>query len=171
MLHFAPRGRAASELEVYSDASWETRYSTSGGLLLYCGCLVVWWSRRQKSVSASTAEAETFAAALASREGVYARDLLELDFRTPVSGPTPLHLDNRAALDLAADPVAFRKTKHILRHAYELRERVARRVYAPVFCPSAEQLADILTKGLRPLEHARLLARLLPESADAGPGS
>ena len=59
------------EVCVYSDASWLTRNSVSGGLVLVWSCLVAWWSRLQKSVSASTAEAETYAAALASREGIY----------------------------------------------------------------------------------------------------
>ena len=52
-------------------------------------------------------------------------------------------------------------TKHILRHAWELRDRVARSVFVPFFVPTAEQLADILTKALRPGTHSALLARLL----------
>jgi len=48
------------------------------------------------------------------------RDLLE-DLGFGVIVPTPLFLDSKSALDLAADPVAFKKTKHILCHAYELR--------------------------------------------------
>ncbi len=114
----------------------------------------------QKSVSASTAEAEFFAAALASREGVYIRAFLE-DLGFPVTAPTPLYIDSKATLDLTADPVAFKKTKHILRHAYELRDRVARRVFAPTYVESARQLADILTKGLRGGVHATLLPMLL----------
>ena len=86
----------------------------SGGLVLFLGCSVVWWTRRQKSVSASSAQAEYFAAALASREGSYVRDLVA-DLGYPLSGPTPLMLDSKSAIDLAFDPVAFKRTKHILR--------------------------------------------------------
>ena len=78
-----------------------------------------------------------------------------------VATPTPLLLDSKAALDLAADPVAFKKTKHILRHAYELRDRVARRVYVTGFVDSESQLADILTKGLRVHLHRKQLEALL----------
>ena len=78
-----------------------------------------------------------------------------------VTAPTPLYLDNKATIELTQDPVAFKKTKHIMRHAYELRDRVARRVYNPVYVPTAEQLADILTKGLREDLHRALLDRLL----------
>ena len=126
------------------------------------GCPVSWWSRRQRSVSASTAEAEFFAAALASREGVYVRDFLE-DVGFAVTAPTPLYIDSRAAIDLTADPVAFKRTKHILRHAYELRDRVLRRVFVPTYVETAAQLADVLTKGLRSASHLRFLAALLPE--------
>ena len=63
-----------------------------------------------------------FFRALASREGVYARDFLD-SVGFGVTQPTPLFIDSKAALDLTADPVAFKKTKHILRHAYELRPK------------------------------------------------
>ena len=127
---------------------------------------VVWWSRRQKSVSASTAEAEFFAAALASREGVWLQDFLD-DLGYTAPSPTPLYLDSRAAIDLTRDPVAFKLTKHILRHAHELQDRVARNLFEPVFVETARQLADVLTKVLRPGVHVALLDRILPSPAPA----
>ena len=69
-------------------------------------------------------------------------------------------------VNLTEDPVAFKKTKHILRAANELRERVARCIFAPAHVASAEQYADILTKPLRPGSHALLLDRLLTEQKD-----
>ena len=81
----------------------------SGGAIFYLGVLVAWWTRRQKSVSSSSAQAEYFAAAMASREGVYLRDLLD-DIDQPVSGPTPLLLDSKSAVELTYIPVAFKKT-------------------------------------------------------------
>ena len=122
--------------------------------------MIAWWTRRQRSVSASTAEAEYFAASLAAREGVFIRDLLD-DLGFGVTSPTPLLLDSKAAINLAEDPVAFKKTKHILRAANELRDRVARCVYAPEHVASADQLADVLTKPLRPGAHAAALDSLL----------
>ena len=62
--------------------------------------------------------------------------------------------------------MAFKKTKHILRHAYELRDRVQRCVYVPRHVPTEEQLADVLTKGLRSAPHRRLVLRLLSDAAD-----
>ena len=155
------RPDSSRHLEVYSDASWAARNSTSGGLVLFAGVPVAWWTRRQKSVSASTAEAEFFAASLASREGVWLQDFLE-DLGFGATRPTPMYLDSRAAIDLTRDPVAFKLTKHILRHAHELQDRVARGFFEAKFVETALQLADILTKPLRPGVHAALLDRLLP---------
>ena len=153
----------SQEVVVYSDASWSAKHSVSGGLVLFRGALVAWWSRLQKSVSASTAEAEFFSAAMAARECVYVRDFLE-DLGFGVTAPTPILLDNQATIELTQDPVAFKKTKHILRHAYELRDRVARRVLRPVYVPTGEQLADLLTKGLTEDAHTNLLHRLLHDN-------
>jgi hypothetical protein len=124
---------------------------------------ISWWTRLQRSISASTAEAEYFSASLASREAVYLRDLLE-DIGHGASAPTPMWLDSKAAIDLTADPVAFKKTKHIMRHAYELRDRISRRLFTVAFVPSEDQLADVLTKALRPHDHARLVPRILHTS-------
>ena len=85
MLRIAP-AQNGSQLTVFSDASWTVDNSVSGGAIFYLGVLVAWWTRRQKSVSSSSAQAEYFAAAMASREGVYLRDLLD-DIDQPVSGP------------------------------------------------------------------------------------
>ena len=80
--------------------------------------------------------------------------------------PTPLYLDSKAALDLANDPAHFKLTKHILRHAYELRDRVARGVYAPTYVETSKQLADVLTKALRPGAHREFLgAALFPTAS------
>ena len=75
--------------------------------------------------------------------------------------PTPLLLDSKSAVELTYDPVAFKKTKHILRAANELRDRVAREVFRPEYVPAADQLADMLTKPLGPTAHNLMLNRML----------
>ena len=57
-------------------------------------------------------------------------------------------MDSKSAIDMAHDPVAFKKTKHIMREAHYLRDLVARRVYTPEHVASADMLADIFTKPL-----------------------
>ena len=75
--------------------------------------------------------------------------------------------------DPAFDPVAFKKTKHILRAAQFLRDQVARDVVTLRHARGAIMIADILTKGVaRPLflELLRLLDNYAAlASADAIP--
>lgn len=140
-----------SGFTAYSDASWATRLSTSGGLFLLNNCLVAWYSRLQKSVSHSSAEAEFIGASAAAREGIFHRDV-QSDLKSLPYGPTTMYLDSKSAIDLCFDAVAFKKTKHILRDAYFLRDLVQRLYYVPKHVSSENMLADILTKPLpRPL--------------------
>ena len=73
-LKFGGQGLSSStsEISAFSDSDWaeckETRRSTSGCLVVYNGDVVHWFSRRQKSVTASSAEAEYIALFEASKE-------------------------------------------------------------------------------------------------------
>ena len=96
----------------------------------------------------------------AAREGIFLCELL-VDFGRPQLQSTPMHLDSKSAIDMAFDPVAFKKTKHILRDAEYLRDLVAREVYAPTHVPSAEQVADIFTKALLRATFVALRAHLV----------
>ena len=72
-----------------------------------------------------------------------------------------LYLDSKSAIDLAFDAVAFKKTKHVLRDAYFLRDLVVRLVYKPVHVCSADQLADIQTKALPRITFSRLVDAIM----------
>ncbi|RPG32542.1 MAG: hypothetical protein CBB72_010845 [Muricauda sp. TMED12] len=132
---------------VYTDADWSAKFSTAGAAIYVYGGVVVWHSRLQRSVSHSTAEAEYMAASMAAREAAFMRDLW-LDLGHLPSGPTPLLMDSKSAIDMAFDPVAFKKTKHIMRDAEYLRDVVAREMFVPRHVSSAEQIADAFTKPL-----------------------
>ena len=146
-------------LDVYVDSSWLPRFSCSGALYFFHGCLFHWVAKMQRSVSLSSAEAEYFGAMLAATEVVWRRDLLfDLSLLRP--GPTVLLSDSKSAVDLAFDPIAFKNTKHILRAAEYLRDLVARGVVTLAHVKGTLMLADLLTKAqARPifLELMRLL--------------
>ena len=55
--------------------------------------------------------------------------------------------DSKSCVDLAYDPVSFKKTKHILRAAYGLRDYVSRDVFSMSHIAGTTNLADILTKA------------------------
>ena len=80
-------------LETYVDSSWATKFSCSGAMYFYHGCLVHWFSKMQRSVTLSSAEAEYFGAMLASRDLVFLRELL-VELAVSLNGPSPIYCDS-----------------------------------------------------------------------------
>ena len=132
--------------ETYVDSSWGTRFSCSGAMLFYHGCLFHFFSKMQRSVTLSSAEAEFFGAMLAAKEMMFVRELL-IDLGITLDGPSMLYCDSKSAVEMAFDPVAFKKTKHILRAAEFLRDLVAREVITLRHVPGSTMVADLLTKA------------------------
>jgi transposase InsO family protein len=143
-------------LDTYVDSSWSTRFSVSGCLIFFHGCLFHWFSKMQKSVSLSTAEAEYFGAMMAARDLIFIRDVL-VELCIDLSGPSVIWSDSKSAIDMSRDPVAFKMTKHILRAAEFLRDLVAREVVVMQHLPGRVMIADLLTKAVaRALYHELL---------------
>ncbi|KAD6454646.1 hypothetical protein E3N88_09352 [Mikania micrantha] len=105
----------------FSDSDYAgcslTRKSTSGGCQFFAGCLVSWQSKKQTSVSNSTAEAEYIAAAHCTAQILWLQYQL-LDFGI-TELKTPLLIDSEAAKNIIKNPVYHSKTKHIeIRHHF-----------------------------------------------------
>ena len=100
----------------------------------------------QRSITLSSAEAEFFGAMLAAKELIFHRELC-VDLGITFDAPSTIYSDSKSAVDLAFDPVAFKKTKHILRAAEFLRDLVAREVVTLEHVAGATMIADILTKA------------------------
>ncbi|KAL8095905.1 hypothetical protein AgCh_037043 [Apium graveolens] len=66
----------------------------------------------------------------------------------------------QAALDIAVDPVFHPKTKHFAMDCHYVREQVLSGLIRPVYIPSNQQLADVLTKGLPRQSHWHILSNL-----------
>tara|TARA_B100000674_G_scaffold231164_1_gene190210 strand:+ start:563 stop:6883 length:6321 start_codon:yes stop_codon:yes gene_type:complete len=136
---------ADKPLRVFVDSDWAAKFSVSGAVFEFMGCAVHWLSKVQRSVSLSSTEAEWFAAMVAAREGLYFRDLL-VELGIKVCGPTALRSDNKSVKELSVDSVAFKKTKHILRAAYFLRDLCDRLHYKVVWIAGTQNPADLFTK-------------------------
>ncbi|KAK1653437.1 hypothetical protein QYE76_071242 [Lolium multiflorum] len=90
----------------------DTRRSTSGYCVYLSSSLVSWSSKRQPTVSRSSAEAEYRAVANAVAECTWLRQLLS-ELSCPVDKATVVFCDNVSAVYLSANPVHHRRTKHI----------------------------------------------------------
>ena len=145
------------------DSSWTTQFSCSGAIFTLFGCPFHWFCKTQRSVTLSSAEAEYFGATLAAKEVIFFRALLHDIHILELNRPSLLLCDSKSAVDMAYDPVSFKKTKHILRAAEYLRDVVAKQHVRVKHLSGDDMVADILTKSLpRPrfLEMIKLLDTL-----------
>jgi hypothetical protein len=109
--------------------------------------LISWSSRRQTTVSRSSAEAEYRAVATAVAESCWVRQLLQ-ELHRPFDSATIVYCDNVSAVYLSANPVQHRRTKHIELDIHFVREKVALGAVRVLHVPSSSQFADIFIKGL-----------------------
>ncbi|KAK1420492.1 hypothetical protein QVD17_22136 [Tagetes erecta] len=118
-----------SSLIAYTDADWggcpDTRHSTSGYCVYMGDNLLSWSSKRQSTMSRSSAEAEYRGVANVVSEISWLRNLL-LELHHPLSHATLVYCDNVSAIYLSGNPVQHQRTKHIEMDIHFVREQVRR---------------------------------------------
>ncbi|GJV32308.1 ribonuclease H-like domain-containing protein [Tanacetum coccineum] len=140
-----------SQLIAYSDANWAgcpaTRRSTSGYCVFLGDNLLTWSSKRQDTLSRSSAEAEYRGVANAVAETSWIRNLLR-ELHTPLFTATLVYCDNVSAVYMSANHVQHQRTKHIEIDIHFVRDKVAAGHVRVLHVPSRFQYADIFIKGL-----------------------
>ncbi|THH11464.1 hypothetical protein EW146_g8024 [Bondarzewia mesenterica] len=156
-------GRQADTRPVgYFDANYAVelnRHSLTGWVFLLAGGPIAWSSKKQQSVALSTMEAEYVAAAAAVQMAIWLYMLLH-ELEIPVDGPGLLFSDNLSANILTREYVNHSRAKHIDVRYHFVREHVEAGELEVEHVGSADNLADILMKGIPRDHHRELVVRL-----------
>ena len=137
----------------FADASFasdkDSRKSVSGGLVIYGGEAIQWYSPTQCCVATSSAEAAYMALSACSKELMFVKQVW--CFLRPNGRIPPLNMfeDNESAILLAKHSLSSKRTKHIDVAYHYVRNLVEQGKVEVLHVMSTDQHADALTKALR----------------------
>ncbi|XP_062085432.1 secreted RxLR effector protein 161-like [Humulus lupulus] len=142
----------------YSDSDWagslDDRKSTSGGCFYIGNNLVSWFSKKQHSISLSTAEAEYIAAGSCCTQLIWLNKMLT-NYGYPQKSLT-LFCDSTSAINISKNPVQHSRTKHIDIRYHFIRNMVESKLLTISHVSTNAQLADLFTKALDAQTYAHL---------------
>ena len=160
----SPRLKAFSDSDYAADKL--NRKSILGYVYMFAGGPISWMSRKQKSVATSTTEAEYMALSTCAKEGLWIAQLLRDLGLTKYLGtelnqvaitqndkheacsPVQLLGDNQAANLLVKDAHIHERSKHIDVAYHNVRDLHQKNLIQLDYVPSADMVADGLTKPL-----------------------
>ncbi|KAI1006420.1 hypothetical protein K3495_g1801 [Podosphaera aphanis] len=153
-LRYGPEG--ANTFKIYSDADWASdrtdRKSISGGVAMFYGGPISWSSKKQRSVSTSSCESEYIALSTSAKQGQWIAQVFRDLGRSRYIGKNPdrvqMYGDNQGALALVKNPHLHERSKHIDVCFHYIRDLAEKGRLVVDYIPTAEMIADGLTKPL-----------------------
>lgn len=151
------------KLTAYCDSDWGSCAFSAKSLTGYCvflgDSLVSWKTKKQKTTSKSSTEAEYRCMSHTTSEIVWLSGVLEdLGFNVPK--PIDLFCDNKSAIHLAHNPVFHERTKHLNVDCHYVRDHLQDGTLNVLHVKSFLQLADLMTKSLSEQQHNHLSFKL-----------
>jgi hypothetical protein len=122
---------------------------------VFFGCAAIAWKCRvQPIVATSSTEAEFYAAVTCAKVVKYLRFVLQ-ELKALAPGPSELHIDNRAALDMINESRPTPRARHIEIQHFAIQEWRQRGDIIMRHIPGIINCSDDLTKVLGWILHAR----------------
>jgi hypothetical protein len=154
--------RSEIPLHGYCDSDFaadvDTRRSTTAFVFNLHGGAVAWGSLTQKTVAASTVEAEFMAISTAVKEALWLQKLMRSLGQEIM--PLQIYSDSQGAIALAKGEAISARSKHIAVHYFFSRDRISRGEVSLDYVPTGEMAADVLTKALPTHMHEACIQRM-----------
>jgi len=100
--------------------------------------LISWKSKKQPTVSRSSAEAEYKSLACLTAKIVWVTNLFK-ELGINVKEPVVVFCDNKAVIQIAANHVFHERTKHIEIDCHFVREKIQQRLISTIYIPTGDQ--------------------------------
>lgn len=130
---------------------------TTGFLVKSGEFLISWKSNKQQTISRSSAEAEYRSLPAATTKVTWMLGLFS-ELKVSVKQPMDLFCYSKAALQIAANPIFYERTKHIEIDCHFVRDKIKERKIVTHHIGTKDQQANMLTKGLGKVQHCFYLA-------------
>nr|XP_016433879.1 PREDICTED: uncharacterized mitochondrial protein AtMg00810-like [Nicotiana tabacum] len=136
-----------------------TRRSVTGYVIKFGSSSVSWKSKKHKIVLRSLAEAEHRSMAAATAKIIWLLGLFK-ELGVKITQPVTILSDSKSTIQIVANPILHKQTKHIEIHCHFIRDKIKEGVVQAIHVNTKEQQADLLTKGLGTAQHVHLLDKL-----------
>lgn len=143
---------AENQLVAYYDANYVDTtvpdgYSVTGLVLILNGGAILWRSAKQTNPAQSSGEAECNAGCEVSREVVYARQMLQ-EIGHAQHSPTTIYGDATVSISVLTNARSTARNKYFIHRVAFVKANVDSGVHTFEHVPSADNIADMLTKAL-----------------------
>ena len=137
------------DIDTYVDSDWagcvQTRKSTSGIAVYFCGALITTQSKTQQTVALSSGEAELYAIGLGTSESLFVKSiLLETEIVPKVN--IRIHTDSTAGKSMSTRFGTSKKTRHVQLRFLYVQELVLQGILQVKKVLGTSNPADVMTK-------------------------